>query len=438
MIKKLSLIIFISISLIGVALAQSDNILIVERIIIVGNTRTDTSIVKQHIFIKESETLSEEKIELSRLKMLSTGFFSEVSVKVEKGSKKGFVILIFEVMERGTLFIDELHLGVSSVNAYWGGLSLIDSNLAGRGYRLTAGMVYGEHFLAARLKFLNPSVFGGRHRLGLELLYNDVSERTMDAKTNNVVELLQYRRLSASVIHGLKLENYLYGYAYYTFEGMDARFINRFEDNPLDIKDGRSYLSSLSLVISRDTRNDIFMPTKGLFASISSEIANAVMFSDYEYARLNIEVEYLLPAFSDHSFRLRLLGGSIQGGAPFFKKFFVGDYFYFVYGKSTLPRIWGVNTSDVIKYKTVALMGELSYAVPALRKRDLIYKSFFYFTLAASHTAAIEEFKKEEIVRPVEEVITPISFDIGFKADTEYGILKFSLAYCLDVLIDKF
>jgi len=133
-----------------------------------------------------------------------------------------------------------------------------------------------------------------------------------------------------------------------------------------------------------------------------------------------------------------MLAGSIQGGAPFFKKFFVGDYFYFVYGKTTLPRVWGVNTGDVIKYKTVAMMGELSYAIPAFTVKDFIYKSFFYFTVAASHTAAIEEFSREEKVKATEEIITPVSFDLGFKADTEYGILKFSMAYFLDVFIDKF
>jgi hypothetical protein len=239
-------------------------------------------------------------------------------------------------------------------------------------------------------------------------------------------------------IHGLKLEDYIYAYIYYTLEGIDAKFINKLEDNTLDIKAGRSYLSSISISISKDTRNDVFMPNKGYFGTISYEIANAVIFSDYEFAKLNVEFEYLLPTVSNHSFKLRILGGSIQGGAPFFKKYFVGDYFYFVYGKTTLPRIWGVNTGDAIQYKTVAFMGELSYAIPAFTIRDLIYKSFFYFTVAASHTATIEEFKREEEVKATEEIMTPISFDLGFKADTEYGIFRFSLAYFLDVLIDKF
>jgi len=425
--------------LISLNFASADEeVLIIEKILIRGNNRTDTSIIRQHITIKEMEPLDEEKVEFSRLKLLSTGFFSDVFANIEKGSKKGYVLLVFNVKERGTLFIDELHLGLSSINSYWGGLSITDSNLLGKGYRLSAGVVYGEHFLTSRLRFINPAVLSSRHRLGFELLYNDVSERTIDEKSQNVIELLQYRRLSGTLIHGLKLDNYIYGYMYYSFEGIDAKFINKPEENPLNIREGRSYLSSLSIAISRDTRNDIFMPKKGLFTSISYEIANAVMFSDYEYAKLNLEVEYYLPAFSDHSFKIRLFGGSVQGDAPFFKKYFVGDYFYFVYGKTTLPRIWGVNTSDVVKYKSVAMMGELSYAVPSISVKDIVYKSFFYFTVAASHTASIEEFKREETVRPTEEIITPVSFDMGFKADTEYGIFKFSLAYLLDILIDKF
>jgi len=435
--RNIAVIFFLVFLLSNIASAE-DEVVIIEKIVIRGNGKTDTSIIRQHISIKEMEPLNEEKIEFSRLKLLSTGFFSDVFANVERGSKKGFVLLVFTVKERGTLFVDELHLGLSSVNSYWGGLSVTDSNLLGMGYRLSAGVVYGEHFLTSRLRFINPAVLSSRHRLGFELLYNDVSERTIDEKNGNSIELLQYRRLSGTLIHGLKLDDYIYGYMYYSFEGMDAKFINKPEENPLNIREGRSYLSSLSIGISRDTRNDIFMPNKGLFTSIYYEIANAVMFSDYEYARLNIEVEYFLPALSDHSFKIRLFGGSIQGDAPFFKKYFVGDYFYFVYGKTTLPRIWGVNTSDVVKYKSVAMMGELSYAIPAFKVKDIVYKSFFYFTVAASHTAAIEEFRREETVKPAEEIITPVSFDLGFKADTEYGILKFSMAYLLDIFIDKF
>ncbi|MCX7944858.1 MAG: BamA/TamA family outer membrane protein [Deltaproteobacteria bacterium] len=426
---------FLSIS---ITIYANDEILIVEKIIIKGNSKTDTAIIKQHIPIREKEPLDEEKVEFARLRLLSTGFFSDVFARIEKGSKKGFVNLVFEVKERGTLFFDEIHLGLSSVNSYWGGLSITDSNFWGRGYRLSIGTVYGEHFLTSRLKFLNPSIFGSKHRIGFEILYNDVSERTVDNKTDEVIELLQYRRLSGTFIHGLKLEDFIYGYFYFNFEGIDAKFMNKMENDPLDVKPGRSYLSSLSVGISKDKRNDVFMPNKGYMISVYYEIANGLIFSDYEYAKLNAEIEYLLPSFSDHSFKVRLFAGSIQGDAPFFKKFFVGDYFYFVYGKTTLPRIWGVNTSDVIKYKTVAMMGELSYAIPSFVIKDVIYKSYFYFTLAVSHTASIEEFRREEEVKATEEIITPLSFDIGFKADTEYGILKFSTAYFLDVFIDKF
>ncbi|MCX7958088.1 MAG: hypothetical protein N3B13_03495, partial [Deltaproteobacteria bacterium] len=150
------------------AYSEDEDILIIERIIVKGNNKTDTSIVKQHILLKEKEPLDEEKVEFARLKLLSTGFFSDVFIRVEKGSKKGMVNLIFEVKERGTLFIDEIHLGLSSVNAYWGGLSLTDSNFLGRGYRLSAGAVYGEPFLTSRVKFMNPCVFGSNHRIGFE------------------------------------------------------------------------------------------------------------------------------------------------------------------------------------------------------------------------------------------------------------------------------
>jgi outer membrane protein assembly factor BamA len=408
----------------------------VEAVVIRGNSRTDTAIIRRHVLVRPGDLRDEVKIEESRFRLLTTGWFKDVKAHIEKGSERGKVAVVFTVEERGTLLIDELHIGFSDVSTFWAGIGATETNFLGKGIGLSGGFLKGEGFMGTRLRFMNPDFLGSSMRLGLGLMYNDAREATVEAKPDRVLTLLEYRRVGADVLFGRRLENYFYFYADYRFEADEAKFTHPVGPAILSLDPGRSYVSALTFSMVRDTHNDLWLPTRGSMINLSVKLSSKLIGSNYDFSKYTLDADILLPTFRNHSWKLRAFGGLIQGdNAPFFEKYFVGDYFYFTQHKSSLPRVWEINVSGVTNYKTVAYSGGMEYAIPIFMQGQYFYRGYVYAGVLASRTATVDEIvtgKKD----PDKEILTPVSFDLGVKLDTSIGIFTLSLAYWMDLLID--
>ena len=409
---------------------------VVEEIVVEGNDHTDAAIIRHHILLHPGDPLDEIRVEESRFRLLTTGWFKDVRVRLKKGSARGKVKVVFTFEERQTILIDELHIGFSDVSAFWAGLGVTDTNFLGKGLSLSGGFLKGEGFMGMRLRFMDPDFLDSSMRLGVGFLYNDAREANVEKNTGRVLELLEYRRLGTDLIVGRRLENYFYFYADYRFEGDEATYKDRVGRTIVPMEPGRSYLSAITFSMVRDTHNDLWLPTKGSMFNLSVKLSSRLIGSDYDFSKYTLEADILLPTFRDHSWKLKAFGGLVQGdGAPFFEKYFVGDYFYFTTHKSSLPRVWEINVSGVTNYKTVAYSGGMDYAIPIFTRGQYFYRGYVYAGVLASRTASVDEIIKGT-KDTQSEILTPVSFDLGVKLDTSIGIFTISLAYWLDLLID--
>jgi outer membrane protein assembly factor BamA len=406
---------------------------VVESVVIEGNKHTKTDYIKRKISIKQGEIVDEVQIEESRFRLLTTGWFQDVKVQLRKGSERGKVEAVFSVKERGTIMVDEVHIGVSDVSRFWAGVAVSETNLAGKGFVLSGGVVAGDGFLGLKAKFMDPDLAGTSMRLGGGLFYNDAREVTEDAKTGKLFTLVEYRRVGGNVLFGRRLESYFYIYGDYHFEGDEATFRDQTDPPILYMKKGRSYLSALTLSVMRDTRNDLWLPTGGWMFEIAIKLSSRILGSSYDYTKYTLGFEVLLPTFKGHSWKLKGFGGLIQGDAPFFEKFYLGDYFYFSYQKPTLPRVWEINVTGLIDYKTVAFSGGMEYAIPVFQGGAKVYRGYIYAAVLASYTTTVDELVKGQ--GKAGENFNPVSADIGFKMDTSVGVFTFSLAYWTNLLL---
>jgi outer membrane protein assembly factor BamA len=140
---------------------------IVEAIEVKGNEYTRGDLIISHLFLQPGESLDEEKVELSRIRLLALGYFKDVRMRLEKGSLRGRVKLIVEVEERNTWIVDDLFIGWSGSDPAWGGLGISDINFLGRGLVLSVAGVGSEHQWGARLGFFWPSVLGTSFQTGI-------------------------------------------------------------------------------------------------------------------------------------------------------------------------------------------------------------------------------------------------------------------------------
>src|SRR4051794_39513268 len=59
----------------------------IERIRFAGLSRTRESEIRRHLLVTEGELLDEDRVLLSRLRLLQLGWFSRVETRVERGSE---------------------------------------------------------------------------------------------------------------------------------------------------------------------------------------------------------------------------------------------------------------------------------------------------------------------------------------------------------------
>jgi outer membrane protein assembly factor BamA len=120
---------------------------VLEGIVVIGNKRTKAHTVRKFIPLKQGDFMDPESPELvaTEWRLMGTGWFDRVDIRLERGAERGYVVLVVEVKERNTVVIEQLVAGLSEGVANttdsgrtlfpWLGFKITETNLAGLGER---------------------------------------------------------------------------------------------------------------------------------------------------------------------------------------------------------------------------------------------------------------------------------------------------------------
>jgi outer membrane protein insertion porin family len=330
---------------------------VLEDIEVRGNTKTRSRVVLRYVPFRPGDVIDPDdpQVVLTRYRLLGTGFFREVELSLRKGKKRGHVVLIIEVVERNTLIVNNLWMGLSAdadtrgqnrpLTAY-AGIDVAETNLAGTGITLGGAVGLAQSQTALRLRFFDPAFLGSHWMTNGTLLYNDandffgnsdvlVSEQPPGEPYRFAV--VQYKRFGGTIGVGRDLSVSTQLFTHYRLEHIQADVpgaashvrgtdVER-DREPIDfsILKGSSILSTVGATLQHDTRDMPFLTTKGWFASVTTEVSLTPLGSDYPYGRVDLLLSrwWTLPA--SHVLRLKVFGGAISGQAPFFERYYVGD-----------------------------------------------------------------------------------------------------------------
>lgn len=412
---------------------------IVESIAVSGNTKTRGDLILSYLQIKPGDVLDEEKVELSRVHLLARGYFKDVRMRLERGAERGRVKLVVEVEERNTIIVDDLFYGFSDSNPFWAGAGISDINFIGRGLVLSGAFVASQYQQGFRLGVFWPSVFYTGLQVGAQLLFNNGRERALEQ--DKLAWEIPSKRLGGMIDVGLKLGRFDRIVVEARAEHIDADILmlggtNVSTDPSGYIRPGQSTLSSVCVRFEHDTRDDFFLPKRGMRLTVSVEVASKILGSDYEYSKYLIKYEHSFPAFLDHAVRLSAAGGIIQKvgsiGSPFFSRFFVGDYALFWVEKPSLPRNLELNYSDTNYYGDLLASLNVEYDIPLWANGKFFYRGYVYG--AANFTVVdMADFLGSK-VKWGGRTKTPVTMDFGFKFDTSIGLFTLSFGYLIDMI----
>jgi outer membrane protein insertion porin family len=442
-----------------------------EAIQVRGNTRTQRRVVLRYVPFKPGNVfdVDDPEVELSRYRLLGTGFFRDVQYSLKKGSERGLVVLVIDVTERNTIVINDISMGLAADAARNGrvrrlsgyaGLDVAETNLAGTGITLGGAMAFASNQLALRVRFLDPTFLGSNWMVGGSLLYNDAQDffGTSGVKWSNPDQLTQYdsavvdyTRFGGSLGFGRDLSVSTQLWLHYRLESLNASYpyeasqSRGFATEPIDfdIIRGHSVLSTLRGTLQVDTRDHPFLPTRGSFTTVTTEVGLLPAGRDYDYARIDVQTSrwFKLP-WREHVLRLSAFAGAIAGNAPFFEQYYVGDFSDF------LPdRVLGVTfdhrypknflgTEIVeVRYGKYAFDVNAEYRIPLYRGHHTVFGIDFFGSGGIYSVASDRDFTHPpRAYSGLSRFPLDLTFNLGFRMDTSAGGFVFAFSNVLGFL----
>ncbi|MEM1035326.1 MAG: outer membrane protein assembly factor BamA [Pseudomonadota bacterium] len=140
----------------------------VERINIIGNTRTLDRVVRRELRVVEGDAFNRVLLDRSRNRVRALGFFKEVEITERQGSKPDRTIVDMTVEEQPTGEL-AFSAGFSSVDAFLIDLSVSERNLRGRGQTAVARISASDRQQLVDVRFREPRFLDRNLSAGIDL-----------------------------------------------------------------------------------------------------------------------------------------------------------------------------------------------------------------------------------------------------------------------------
>jgi len=430
-----------------------------------GNFRTADRVILRYLPFGVGDVLEvgDPELELLRFRLLGTGFFSAVSLSLRKGRRRGTAVLVITVVERNTIIVEQVWMGMAADEDTDGnaeplspylGLQVAETNLAGTGITLGAGVGVAADQLALKVRFADPAFASSTWSVHAELRYSSARDFFGNSQVSFESPLLEQREVTDYAVvsyhrfggvlgagHDLTLSTRLiFDYQLERLEAVVPTVASHVRGNTrepidFDVQPGDSVLSALRAALIYDTRDTPFLTTRGTLAAIHGSLALPPLGSSYSFQKLELRFKHWWRLPWKHVVSFEAQAGVIAGDPPFYEKLYVGDY------SDLLPdRILGLNPdrrqppnylgTDIVevRYGDYAAKLEGEYRVPLYSGGDSIYGIDLFGGLGLYGVAT-----KRELTDPpsgyegAEQIPVDLTYNLGLRLETYIG--GFTLAF---------
>lgn len=346
----------------------------VQHIDIAGNRATKTHVFRREIVQKEGEIFSAAKIRRSQEKIFNFGFINDVQLAINPTQDPDKVDLVFDIAE-GKPGMLTAGAAISSNDGLIGTLSLNHLNLFGRAQKLSLSWQFGKRVEDYYLSWSTPWIGGKPTSFGV-----DVFNTRRYRPYRDSLSAYSQKRTGSKITVGPRFRNDKYRLtASYTWEKIR---ISRVEDEfASELTQGTSVTSSVYLEFARDTRDNIWDPTRGSRLSLGAELSGGPLMGDVNFYKPNIAYSrnYELFSVGDYPFVLSFVNkfgyvarfGSTKS-VPVYEKYFIGGADT-VRGYNSNGQIGPPNGGKIYDVFNV----EFKFPLARERKRTIVQWGFF-------------------------------------------------------------
>jgi outer membrane protein insertion porin family len=270
----------------------------IERIDIVGNTRTIDPVIRRELMVSEGDAFNRVLLDRSRQRIRSLGFFGDVTIEDSDGSQPDRSVVTVTVEEQST---GELAFaaGYSSTESLLFDVSVTERNLRGRGQFLRLRASSSSQRQQVDIRFTEPRFLGREIAAGVDLysLRTDFRSQSSFENQSTGVGLRTSFPVSDRTSLGLT----------YSLIQDETQIADFFVDHDNDVltpvinqcdsanparpylcdQEGTFLTSVVGATINMDRRNDPVRATRGYDLQISQDIAG--LGGEVNYIRTEIE-----------------------------------------------------------------------------------------------------------------------------------------------------
>ncbi len=246
----------------------------IERINVVGNTRTLDKVIRREVRMVEGDAFNRVLINRSRSRIRGLGFFKKVEITEEPGSSADRTVLNVEVEEQSTGEFS-ISAGFSSADSVVGAVSLTEKNLLGRGQFLRLQVSVSSLRQQVDLRFTEPYFLDRNMSAGFDLYntYQTFDESNYEAEIRGLGLRLGFP-LSENGRVGLR----------YTLRQDDIKGLNVASEN------GVTTLSSFGFTYLYDDKDDPIEPKNGWDLTWSGDASG--LGGDKKYLRTELSTNW--------------------------------------------------------------------------------------------------------------------------------------------------
>jgi outer membrane protein insertion porin family len=386
----------------------------VERINVIGNTRTLDKVVRREMRLTEGDAFNRVLVDRSRTRIRALGFFKDVDIKQSPGSQPDRTDLTVAVTEQST---GELSLGAgySSTSALVGEFSYTERNLFGRGQYLRASVAVSRISRQFQFSFTEPWFLDRPLQAGFDLY--KVTTQFNQADYEGDVD-------AAGIRFGYPTSEFGSVALNYTFK---INTVTPFAGAPLAVQQAAGTLTSSAFgyTFGYNTLDDTIRPTRGMAVSFSQSLAG--LGGSLKYVSTTSDFAFYVPVIWDNligSFTGSL--GDIIGYSgqkiPINERFFKGGDSFPGFALAGIgPRDTFVAGNTGAVGGNVYAIGNASIRLPSFLPEDYgITTSFFtYFGTLGRIDGKVSY---NCLTPPVGAIATCVKDNLAFRASAGIGI----------------
>ncbi|GHT91349.1 outer membrane protein assembly factor BamA [Alphaproteobacteria bacterium] len=166
----------------------------VERIDIVGNTKTLDRVIRREFTVHEGDALNIYKVQQTIERLKSKGYFDDVEISEAEGSAPDKKILTVSVKEKESTAQIKFGLNVSDSDGFGGFIGFVEHNLFGTGRVLSADVSWMQRYYGGKVDLYDPRFMDQNFGAGVTLGGNFSKRKDVDHSVTKSLYISPYIR----------------------------------------------------------------------------------------------------------------------------------------------------------------------------------------------------------------------------------------------------